>query len=95
MSVSCVEPLRRGRTMNPVRIAAFLIATILSGALCAPFDRATGDPMPSAESPAAGGNAATKPRGRSIYSAALRASSSRAVRIGWRSGSNRPGSPRL
>ena len=50
--------------MNPVRIAAFLIATILSGALCAPFDRATGDPMPSAESPAAGGNAATKPRGR-------------------------------
>ena len=50
--------------MNPVRIAAFLIATILSGALCAPFDRATGDPMPSAELPAAGGNAATKPRGR-------------------------------
>ena len=81
--------------MNPVRIAAFLIATILSGALCAPFDRATGDPMPSANRRLPAATPQQNRGGASIYSAALWASSSRAVRIGWRSGSNRPGSPRL
>ena len=50
--------------MKPKRVAAFLIAAFLSGTLCATFDSATGDPMPSAGSPAAVGVATVKTRGR-------------------------------
>ena len=50
--------------MNPTRIAAFLIVAFLSGAFCAAVDWATADPMPSVESPAAGGNVVTISRGR-------------------------------
>ena len=50
--------------MKPTRIAVFLIAAFLSGALGAAFDPATGDPMPSAGSPAAVGTATARTRGR-------------------------------
>ncbi len=50
--------------MKPKRIVAFLIAAFFSGALCATFDPATGDPMRSAGSPGAAGTSTAKTRGR-------------------------------
>jgi thioesterase domain-containing protein len=50
--------------MNPTRTATLLMAAVLCGALCAASAPASGDPLPSAESPSAGGGATTKMRGR-------------------------------